>query len=277
MLAEDANDKRWNDADSSMPEQNTPRDSFGMTDAYYSGPVLLRGKMIPSTTVAQHLVDSKDADRGSWKHSDIWRVLRIQAEFVDGFGALAELGPCATVYGSARVQPDDPMYGAAVEIGRLLAENGMGVITGGGPGIMEAANKGTALAGGESVGLGIELPNEKGLNDYVNLGLQFRYFFVRKTLFEKYSSAAIICPGGFGTLDELTELLTLVQTRKLKRMPIVLFGSEYWKGLLDWLTTTVQSHGMIAQADPQLMVVTDDPVEAVAAALQMDQKKVSGQ
>lgn len=273
-MTDAANDSAQVNSDAAKHMQHAPSDSFGMTDAYYSGPVLLRGKMIPSTTVAQHLVDPQEGERGTWKHNDIWRVLRIQAEFVDGFGALAELGPCATVYGSARVKPEDPMYHSAQEIGRLLALNGMGVITGGGPGIMEAANKGAALAGGESIGLGIELPNEKGLNDYVNLGMQFRYFFVRKTLFEKYSSAAIICPGGFGTLDELTELLTLVQTRKLKRMPVILFGSQYWKGLLDWLTTTVQSHGMISQSDPQLMVVTDGPVQAVAAALQVDEDKL---
>ncbi len=152
-------------------------------------------------------------------------------------------------------------------MGRGIAKHGVAVITGGGPGIMEAANRGAALAGGKSVGLGIELPHEQGLNQWVNLGMSFRYFFVRKTMFVKYSSGVIVCPGGFGTFDEMFELLTLVQTHKVMSMPIVLYGTEYWRGLFEWLTSTVQDHGMISPLDPSLVLITDDPDEAVEVAV----------
>ena len=198
---------------------------------------------------------------------DPWRVLRIQAEFVDGFGALAELGPAAAIFGSARTGRDDSTYAAARKMGGDLAKAGMAVITGGGPGIMEAANKGAAEVGGKSVGLGIELPMEQGLNRWVNLGITFRYFFVRKMMFMKYSSGIIVCPGGFGTLDEMFEVLTLVQTHKAPSMPIVLFDRAYWQGLFDWISDTVKQRGMISELDPDLVIRTDDPDEAVEVIL----------
>ena len=194
---------------------------------------MLRGDFIPKTTTDQRLLDRRGPS--DWVHTDPWRVLRIQAEFVEGFGLLAELGPAVSVFGSARARPGDREYGQAERIGTGLAEAGYAVITGGGPGVMEAANKGAASVGGVSVGLGIELPMEMGLNDYVEIGLEFRYFFVRKTMFIKYSQAFVVLPGGFGTLDELFEALTLVQTGKITRFPIVLVGSSYWTGLVSWI------------------------------------------
>mgnify|MGYP000750638261 CR=1 FL=1 len=229
------------------------------------GAVLLGGREHSQPTADQSLLQHH---RGSaWNQRDPWRVLRIQSEFVDGFGALAELGPAVSVFGSARTPRTDPDYKAARRMGRGIAKHGVAVITGGGPGIMEAANRGAALAGGKSVGLGIELPHEQGLNQWVNLGMSFRYFFVRKTMFVKYSSGVIVCPGGFGTFDEMFELLTLVQTHKVMSMPIVLYGTEYWRGLFEWLTSTVQDHGMISPLDPSLVLITDDPDEAVEVAV----------
>ena len=231
---------------------------------YQRGPVIMRGPMIPEDNSTANLL--KPERNTDWLHMDPWRVLRIQAEFVDGFGALAELGPAVSIFGSARVARDAPAYRAARRMGDRLARQGIAVITGGGPGIMEAANRGAALAGGKSVGLGIELPHEQGINDYVNLGMSFRYFFVRKTMFVKYSDGVIVCPGGFGTLDEMFELLTLVQTHKVASTPVVLFGSAYWRGLLDWLEGTVREAGMISPLDPRLVTVTDDVDEAVRTA-----------
>jgi uncharacterized protein (TIGR00730 family) len=217
------------------------------------------------TTTDQRLLESRGAT--DWVHTDPWRVLRIQAEFVDGFGTLAELGPATGVFGSARTPPDHPLYAAAEQVGARLAEAGQAVITGGGPGIMEAANKGAAQAGGISVGLGIELPFETGLNPYVNLGINFRYFFARKTMFVKYAQGFVVLPGGFGTLDELFEALTLVQTRKVTSFPVVLFGSAYWAGLVGWLRETALSHGAISSPDLKMFTVTDDVDEAVAAVV----------
>jgi uncharacterized protein (TIGR00730 family) len=196
-------------------------------------------------------------------HTDPWRVLRIQSEFVEGFGALAELGPAVSVFGSARTKPDDAVYALAEKVGSALVEAGYAVITGGGPGAMEAANKGACDAGGTSVGLGIELPFEQGLNQYVDLGVNFRYFFARKTMFVKYASGFIVLPGGFGTLDELFEAVTLVQTRKVTRFPIVLMGTSYWGGLLDWLRQTAAAAGTISPVDIDLLHLTDDVDEAV--------------
>jgi uncharacterized protein (TIGR00730 family) len=196
-------------------------------------------------------------------HTDPWRVMRIQSEFIEGFGSLAELGAAISVFGSARIAPDDPLYETAVRLGAALVGEGYGVITGGGPGIMEAANKGASEAGGASVGLGIELPFEQGLNRYVDLGINFRYFFVRKTMFVKYAQGFVVFPGGFGTLDELFEALTLVQTGKVTRFPIVLMGSEYWRGLLAWLLDTVAAEKKIAAVDLDLVSVTDDVAAAV--------------
>jgi hypothetical protein len=203
----------------------------------------------------------------AFTHADQWRVLRILGEFVEGFDALAELGPAITIFGSARTQEDNPMYQAARRTGQLLAETGFTVITGGGPGTMEAANRGAAEGGGESVGVGIDLPFESGTNDYVTLPLEFRYFFVRKTMFAKYASGFVYFPGGFGTLDELFESLTLIQTGKLDDMPVVLFGSEYWSGLRDWIVNTVGANGNISPDDVDLFTITDDPQEVVDVML----------
>lgn len=230
---------------------------------YHSGAVIMRGQMIPEETSTERLLATPESD---WLTKDPWRVLRIQSEFVEGFDALAELGPAVTVFGSARTSREDPMYAAARQAGELIARAGMATITGGGPGIMEAANRGAAEAGGVSVGLGIELPHEQGINEWVNLGMTFRYFFVRKTMFVKYASGAIVFPGGFGTLDEAFELLTLVQTHKVARMPVVLFGRDYWSGLVDWLRGAVSKSGNISPLDPDLVTVTDDVEEAVASA-----------
>jgi hypothetical protein len=192
-------------------------------------------------------------------HTDPWRVLRIQAEFVEGFGLLAELGKAVSVFGSARSKPGSWDYTIAQEIGARLAEAGYAVITGGGPGIMEATNSGADSAGGVSVGLGIELPFEQSLNEYVDIGVEFRYFFVRKTMFVKYSQAFVVMPGGFGTLDELFEAITLVQTRKITRFPIVLVGSDYWGGLLAWLKDKPMVEGKISSVDLDLVELADDP------------------
>jgi uncharacterized protein (TIGR00730 family) len=190
-------------------------------------------------------------------------VLRIQSEFVEGFGALAELGPAISVFGSARTKPTDPFYALGEAVGRALSEAGFAVVTGGGPGAMEAANKGARDAGGVSVGLGIELPFEQGMNQYVDLGVNFRYFFVRKTMFVKYAQGFIVLPGGFGTFDELFEAVTLVQTQKVTSFPLVLVGTAYWGGLMDWLRGTVLADGKISSADLEMLQLTDDVEEAV--------------
>jgi uncharacterized protein (TIGR00730 family) len=224
--------------------------------------MFLRDEQIDLSTTDQRLLDSRGPT--DWVHTDPWRVLRIQAEFVEGFGALAELGPAVAAFGSARTPRDDPYYAMAVQLGSSLVREGFAVITGGGPGAMEAANKGAAEAGGVSVGLGIELPFEEGVNEYVNLGVNFRYFFARKTMFVKYSQGFVVFPGGVGTFDELFEALTLVQTHKVTSFPIVLVGSDYWRGLLDWLRGTVLAQRKIGEADLDMLTVTDDVEEAVA-------------
>jgi uncharacterized protein (TIGR00730 family) len=225
------------------------------------GPVTLRGTHIPATTTDQRLLDRRGPS--DWVHTDPWRIMRIQAEFVEGFGLLAELGKAVSIFGSARTQPGTPEYELAVEIASGLAGADYAIITGGGPGIMEAANKGAVTAGGVSVGLGIELPMETGLNDYVNVGVEFRYFFVRKTVFVKYSQAFVVLPGGYGTLDELFEAVTLVATGKITRFPIVLVGSAYWAGLLAWLKEQVLADGKIHPEELDLITVVDDPAEVV--------------
>ena len=192
------------------------------------------------------------------------------AEFVEGFEVMAPVGRAVSVFGSARTPPDDPYYKAAEETGRLLAKAGFAVITGGGPGAMEAANRGALEAGGTSVGLGIELPFETGLNEYVDLGVNFRYFFARKTMFVKYAQGFVVLPGGFGTLDELFEALTLVQTGKVTSFPIVLIGTDYWSGLLGWLRDTATDVGCIDTADLDLVTVTDDVDEAIATIVAVD-------
>ncbi|MDL4772125.1 TIGR00730 family Rossman fold protein [Actinomadura xylanilytica] len=225
------------------------------------GPATLRGSAIPQTTTDQRLLDSQGSVE--WLHADPWRVMRIQAEFVEGFGLLAELPKAVSVFGSARTKPGSDEYELAVDIGARLDDAGYAVITGGGPGIMEAANKGCNDNGGLSVGLGIELPFEQKLNDHIDIGLVFRYFFVRKTMFVKYSQAFVVLPGGFGTLDELFEAITLVQTTKITRFPIVLVGTEFWGGLLDWIRSTMLSSGKIGPNDLDLVHLTDDPDEVV--------------
>ena len=226
------------------------------------GPVVLRReRRNEATTTDQRLLDSRGPS--DWVHTDPWRVLRIQAEFVEGFGSLAELPRAVTVFGSARTARDHPEYATGRELGAALAEAGFAVITGGGPGVMEAANRGCSEAGGFSVGLGIELPFEQGLNDWVDLGINFRYFFARKTMFVKYSQAFVCLPGGFGTLDELFEALTLVQTKKVTKFPVVLLGSDYWGGLYDWIEKTVLDAGKIGEKDMALLHVTDDVDDAV--------------
>ena len=225
------------------------------------GPATLRGKQIPSTTTDQRLLDKRGP--AAWVHTDPWRVMQIQAEFVEGFGLLAELGVAVSIFGSARALRASTEYELAEGIAAGLAKAGYAIITGGGPGVMEAANKGAAEAGGVSVGLGIELPLELGLNRYVDIGLEFRYFFVRKTVFVKYSQAFVVLPGGFGTMDELFEALTLVQTGKITKFPIVLVGSSYWSGLLEWLKGTMCAAGNVSLIDLDLLHVADDAGEVV--------------
>jgi len=236
-------------------------------NGYRKGPVLLRGGQVPTTTTDQRLL-ARGGGEVDWVHGDPWRVMRIQSEFVEGFGALAEVGSAVSVFGSARTARDAPEYAWGVAVGRGLAEAGYAVITGGGPGVMEAANRGAHEAGGLSIGLGIELPFEQRMNDYVELGVNFRYFFARKTCFVKYSQGFVVLPGGFGTFDELFESATLVQTHKVTEFPIVLLGTDYWRGLLDWLRTTVVDRGNINPIDLDLLQVVDDPEEAVSLVLE---------
>jgi uncharacterized protein (TIGR00730 family) len=227
------------------------------------GPVLLRRSQVQPSTTDERLLDSRGAT--DWVHTDPWRVLRIQSEFVEGFGLLAEVPRAVTVFGSARTPSDSPDYAVAHRVGEALAEAGWAVITGGGPGSMEAVNRGCQEAGGLSIGLGIELPFEQKLNPWVDLGVNFRYFFVRKTMFVKYAQAFVILPGGFGTLDELFEALTLVQTRKVTQFPVILVGVDYWQGLIDWIRASLQGTGRIGPKDLDLMTVTDDVDEVIAA------------
>ena len=226
------------------------------------GPVIQRRNQVDGSTTDQRLLDTRGPS--DWVHTDPWRVLRIQAEFVEGFGALAELGPAIAVFGSARTPVEHPSYAQGEEVGRKLVEAGFAVITGGGPGAMEAANKGASEAGGLSVGLGIELPFESGLNDWADVGINFRYFFTRKTMFVKYAQGFVVLPGGLGTLDEVFEALTLAQTGKITAFPIVLVGVDYWSGLLAWLRDTVLADGKIAAADLDRLVLTDDVDEAIS-------------
>ncbi len=227
------------------------------------GAVILGGREQAQPMADQNLLEGREKDL--WSHRDPWRVLRIQSEFVEGFDALHKLSPAVSIFGSARIQPDEPMYLAAEQIGRRLVEQGFAVITGGGPGIMEAGNKGAFEADGYSVGLGIELPHEQGLNDFISIGINFRYFFVRKLMFLKYSQGFIAMPGGFGTLDELFEALTLIQTGKVTHFPVVLFGTSYWAGLIDWVRGSTAGDGYISHGDLDLLTMTDDVEEAVAA------------
>ena len=248
-----------------VPPEDRPREKR-------RGRVVLRRGQVLRSTMDQRLLDT--VGPSDWVHADPWRVLRIQAEFVEGFGALAELGPAISVFGSARVQREHPDYERARRVGAGLARAGYGVITGGGPGIMEAANRGAVDAGGVSVGLGIELPFEQGMNPWVDIGVHFRYFFARKTMFVKYAQGFIVLPGGFGTMDELFEAMTLVQTQKVTAFPIVLVDAAYWGGLIQWLRDTMVEGGKASEQDLQLLQVVDN-VEEALEVLQRTEADVS--
>jgi uncharacterized protein (TIGR00730 family) len=217
-------------------------------------------------TQDEQLLESPRHDE--FTHTDTWRVFRIMGEFVEGFDDLATLTRGISIFGSARTRPDDPVYKAAEETAALLSREGFAIITGGGPGIMEAANKGAFEAGGLSVGCNIELPFEQRPNPYQTRLLTFRYFFVRKMMFVKYSLGFIIFPGGFGTLDELFEALTLIQTKKIRNFPVVLFGTKYWQGLLDWVSEVALKEGKVSEQDLRLLHVTDSPAEIVRIMLE---------
>ncbi|MCC2659813.1 MAG: Rossman fold protein family [Arthrobacter sp.] len=225
------------------------------------GPLELRRKQAAVEMSDQRLLDTKGP--GHFIHTDPWRVMRIQSEFVEGFGALSDLGQAVSVFGSARTKPGSTFYDMGVEVGRKLAEAGVAVITGGGPGSMEAANRGAVEGNGVSVGLGIELPFEQGLNQWVDLGINFRYFFARKTMFVKYAQGFIVLPGGLGTLDELFEAMVLVQTQKVTSFPIVLLSSAFWGPMLEWIKGTLVAEGMVSEKDLDLIQVVDTPEEAV--------------
>src|SRR6266568_3741442 len=219
----------------------------------------------PGETEDTTLLERRDP---SFLRTDPWLVMRVQAEFVEGLDALATIPPAICVFGSARLSPDDPMYPVARAVGKKLAKAGLAIITGGGPGIMEAANRGCTEGGGLSIGCNIELPFEQKLNRWVQLGIDFRYFFVRKTMFVKYAEGFVVFPGGFGTADELFEALTLIQTGKVVHFPVVLFDSAYWDELLDWFRDDLLRDGMISPDDLELLHVTDDPEDAVARVLE---------
>jgi uncharacterized protein (TIGR00730 family) len=241
-----------------------------VTDTPYR---LIEDKKLP--TEDEQLLESPPPQRPEqlFLKSDSWRVLRIMGEFVWGFDNLADVSDGVTVFGSARTQPGDPFYVKAVETARLLALAGIPVITGGGPGIMEAANRGAVEAGGLSIGCNIELPFEQGSNAYLSRSLNFKFFFVRKTMFVKYATAFIVFPGGYGTLDELFEALTLIQTGKVKHFPVILFGATYWSGLVEWLTRTVADERKINRSDLHLFRVTDDPAEAARIVIEARRSK----
>ena len=245
------------DAPSGAPMAEAP--------AKHKGPLELRRKQAAVEMSDQHLLDTRGPDQ--FIHTDPWRVLRIQSEFVEGFGALADLGPAVSVFGSARTKPGSDYYEMAVQVGRKLAEAGVAVITGGGPGSMEAANRGAVQGNGVSVGLGIELPFEQGLNQWVDLGINFRYFFARKTMFVKYAQGFVVLPGGLGTLDELFEAMVLVQTQKVTSFPIVLLGVDFWGPMIVWLKETLVAEGMVSEKDLDLIQLVDDPADAVHRVL----------
>lgn len=204
----------------------------------------------------QYLVDALSIEES-------WRIFRIMAEFVDAIETLSKLKNSVTIFGSARVRPEDPYYKKTEYLARRLAENGFSVITGGGPGIMEAANKGAAAAGGQSVGMNIRLPYEQKPNPYANTIIEYKYFFIRKVMFVKYAVAYVILPGGFGTMDELFEALTLIQTKRIKGFPVIMMGREYWQGLLDWLKNTMLQNDKIEPHDLEIIQVIDDPDDIV--------------
>jgi uncharacterized protein (TIGR00730 family) len=241
----------------------------------HRGPVTLRREAASTGTADQALLDS--AGRQDWKVGDSWRTLRILSEFVEGFDTLSDLPPAVSVFGSARAKSGSAECDLAQSLGGALARAGYAVITGGGPGVMEAANRGCTEAGGLSIGLGIELPFEQGINEWVDVGIDFRYFFVRKTMFVKYAQAFVVLPGGFGTLDELFEAMTLVQTGKVTRFPVVLMGVAYWRGLLDWMRETMLHNSMISPEDMDILFLTDDVNEAVKHILASEMSHPRGE
>jgi uncharacterized protein (TIGR00730 family) len=228
------------------------------------GAVVVRGPQTGRRTEDQELL--APGEGVTFRETDTWRTLRILGEFVEGFDALADVGPAVTIFGSARIGRRNRYYAAARKVGTRLAEEGFAIITGGGPGIMEAANRGAKEGGGLSIGCNIELPFEQGLNEYVDLGMEFRYFFVRKTMFVKYAEGFVIFPGGFGTLDELFEALTLIQTGKVDHFPVVLYGKDYWSGLLQWIRDKPLYEEKISPVDLDLLIITDD-VEVACQAI----------
>ena len=241
-----------------MPNTEPERPDIGRPEGdALPGDAARRGRR----TQDERLLEAPSPEQATFTETDPWRVFRIMGEFVEGFEELADLGSAVTLFGSARVSSDDPLYRAAVEVGRLLGEAGFAIITGGGPGIMEAGNRGAREAKARSIGLSIELPFEQAVNPFVDVSVEFRYFFVRKMMLVKYSQAFVIFPGGYGTMDELFEALTLIQTGKIRGFPVVLFGSEYWQGLRDWMRETMLAGGMISPADLELLVVCDSPAE----------------
>ncbi|MGV9713540.1 LOG family protein [Gordonia sp. NPDC003424] len=257
-------------SDDSNPGRHRVEDpDLGDLETCYVGPVRVRRDPTAedaTTTDRRFLewVDPRDAQvRADRTIRDSWRVLRIQSEFVAGFDAMSEVAEAVTVFGSARLAPGSEYYDLAIRLGRALGEAGYAVITGGGPGAMEAANKGAWEAGAQSIGLNIELPFEQHLNRWVDVGMNFRYFFVRKTMFVKYAQAFVCLPGGFGSLDELFEALTLVQTEKVVRFPIVLLGRDHWAGLIDWMRDVLLAKGMISDDDLEILQVVDEPAEVV--------------
>jgi uncharacterized protein (TIGR00730 family) len=243
-----------------LPAWSGRRTHHGALARYRSG--AMTDDILPRhrPTEDERLLGRQDA---SFIHTDPWRIHRITSEFVEGFDAFAEVGLAVSMFGSARTQPGDPIYAAAEATAAEFARAGYAVITGGGPGIMEACNKGAREAGGMSIGAGIELPHEQQMNGYLDLSLDFRYFFVRKTMFVKYAEAFVVFPGGFGTLDEMFESLTLIQTHKVRMFPTVLYGTSYWSGLADWIRGTVAAAGNVAEDDLDLLQIADSPEEAV--------------
>ncbi len=253
--------------DRDMPRAREDDTGEPVTEQRRSGRLLIRPGAVEKMGGTRGLTEDhkllEPSARPAFLDTDPWRALRILAEFVEGFDALATIGPAITVFGSARVNEGSPVYEQAREIGKRLAAEGYAIITGGGPGVMEAANRGCQEGGGMSVGCNIELPKEQEINPYVDLGVEFRYFFARKTMFVKYADGFVIMPGGFGTMDELFESLTLLQTGKIHGFPIILVGRRYFGGLIDWIRSTLLEQGMIGPDDLDLIQLTDDPAEVV--------------
>jgi uncharacterized protein (TIGR00730 family) len=258
----------------SQPQQSlqSPEDIDKEKDMHnQSNTAINRTVKASKLTEDEKLLSTPHAQPASFTQTDTWRVMRIMGEFVEGFEALADIGPAVTIFGSARTMPGEAQYETAVSVAKQLGEAGYTIITGGGPGIMEAGNKGAREAGTYSVGLNIELPFEQHLNPWVDLSVDFRYFFARKTMLVKYAQAFVILPGGFGTMDELFEAMTLIQTGKVQNFPVVLIDKAYWQGLIDWLRNTMLAHGKISAPDLDLIYLTDDPKDAAAYIIRCNQ------